>query len=88
MIDPSHLDELCPELRALLNAELVAGNQVVETSKGWPEPGSIFVLLGFPFRSTPDELPSGVSLVEVNDPHWWKAEYHHLPTHHVLGCRF
>ncbi len=34
MIDPTHLHELCCELRVLLDAEIAAGNRVAETSKG------------------------------------------------------
>lgn len=87
-VDPAHVSELCPELRVLLDAELAAGNQIVETSRGWPKPTSIFVLLASPFKPAPGTLLDGVTYLVVNDPHWWKAEYHHSPTGHVLGCRF
>lgn len=87
-IDPSHLASLCPELRTLLDAELAAGNQVVETHVGWPVDGAVFVMLGEPFKATSAGLPDGVVRREINDPHWWKAEYDHEPTKHVLACRF
>jgi|SRR6516164_3673331 hypothetical protein len=87
-INPAHLQGLCPELRILLDAELTAGNRVVETGEGWPNPSSILVMLALPFRCTPSSLPRGVEYLEVNDTHWWKAEYHHLPTSHLLACRF
>jgi hypothetical protein len=87
-IDPAHVAELCSELRGLLDSELAAGNQIAETSRGWPKPNSIFVLLASPFRATSEVLPRGVTYVDVNDPHWWKAEYHHEATGHMLGCRF
>jgi hypothetical protein len=82
------LHGLCPELRLLLDAELAAGNRVAETGAGWPNPSSILVMLAHPFRCTPSSLPPGVEYLEVNDTHWWKAEYHHLPTGHLLACRF
>lgn len=88
MIDPTHLHDLCCELRVLLEAELAAGNRVAETSRGWPLPDSIWVLLVAPFHNTPEQLPPGVRLVDVNDPHWWKQEYKHLASGSVLACRY
>jgi hypothetical protein len=87
-VQPAHIAALCPELRQFLDAELAAGNQIAETSAGWPKPHSIFVMLALPFKTTPPALPSGVTYLEVNDPHWWKAEYDHAPSGHLLGCRF
>jgi hypothetical protein len=87
-VDPDHVGELCPELRVLLDAELKAGNRITDTSKGWPKPNSIFVLLAEPFKAMPAPLPPGVNHVDVDDPHWWKGEYKHTPTGHVLACRF
>jgi hypothetical protein len=88
MIDPTHLRDLCCELRVLLEAEVAAGNQVAETSKGWPLPDSIRVLLNAPFYNSPEQLPPGVRLVDVNDPHWWKQEYKHLASGSALACRY
>jgi hypothetical protein len=78
---------LCPELYALLEEELAAGNAVRETA---PAPGSagILVLLTRSFRSTPDPLPPNVFLVPINDPHWWKSEYRCRLHPHVLACPF
>jgi hypothetical protein len=88
MIDPTHLRDLCCELRVLLEAEIAAGNRVAETSKGWPLPDSVWVLLSAPFHNTPEQLPPGVKLVDVNDPHWWKQEYKHLASGSVLACQY
>ena len=78
---------LCPELYALLEGELAAGNAVRETA---PAPGSIgiLVLLTRSFRATPEPLPANVFLVAINDPHWWKAEYRCKLHPHVLACPF
>ena len=86
--DADLLARLCPELRILLDAELAAGNRVVETFGGWPVAGAVFVMLAEPFRKRSVTLPADVVFREINDPHWWKAEYDHEPTHHVLACRF
>lgn len=80
----SALDVLHPSLRAILEAELAAGNEVVETSTGWPDPDSVFVRLRHPFRARPAALPEGVGYHESNDPHWWKAEYSSSAPRHVL----
>lgn len=87
-VEAAHLADFCPELRGLLDAELAAGNAVAETHRGWNDPTAIVVLLAFPFRAKPETLPSGVVFREVNDPHWWLAEYAHSPTNHLLACRF
>ncbi|HLU40546.1 MAG TPA: GNAT family N-acetyltransferase [Planctomycetota bacterium] len=68
------LARLVPALKAIVDAELAAGNEVVETSTDWPEPGSILVRLRRPF-CVAHGTPEGVRYAELNDPHWWKAEY-------------
>jgi hypothetical protein len=87
-LDPKHIDALAQELRVLLEDELSAGNRVVETHHGWPGQDSILVMLERPFIKKPDPLPPGVVFREVNDPHWWKAEYEHEGTRHILACRY
>lgn len=88
MVDPNHLAELAHELRVLLEDELASGNKFVETNRGWPSPDSIFVMLAKPFMKRPDELPSGVVYREINDTHYWKAEYEQQEKRHVLACRY
>jgi hypothetical protein len=79
---------LCPELQALLNAELAAGNAVVEYRTGLYAADAVLVLLAKAFRARPRDLPAGVEYREVNDPHWWKAEYFRTATKHCIACRF
>ncbi|CAG0987815.1 hypothetical protein ARNL5_02982 [Anaerolineae bacterium] len=86
-IDPAALGDLCPELRSLLEAELAAGNRVTDADRGCFSPDAVFVLLERPFTREPT-LPEGVVRVEVNDPHWWRVEYRHTVTGHVIACRF
>ena len=80
------LARLHPALREILDAELAAGNEVVETGGGWPDPDSVFVRLRDPFRTKPSPLPSGVIYTEPNDPHWWKADYSSVSPRHILAC--
>ena len=87
-IQSQRLSCFSPELKFVLEAEIAAGNAVVETHEDWPNKGSIFVMLGSPFITTPSQLPGGVTYRDVDDPHYWKAEYVHEPSAHILACRF
>ena len=86
MVDEQLLARLDPELKRLLDAEVAAGNAVVETGSGWPQKESVFVMLRDPFRVKHEKLPAGMTYTEPNDPHWWHADYGYHG--HVLACRF
>ena len=79
---------LCPELRELLNAELAAGNSVVGYRAGLYAADAVLVLLAKAFCAPPKDMPAGVEYREVNDPHWWKAEYFRPATKHCIACGF
>lgn len=82
------IGRLSPVLRTLLDAELAAGNEVQDTGADFPRPGSFLVRLRRRFRAIPAELPAGVVYRELNDVHWWQAEYEHTPAGHYLVCGF
>lgn len=82
----SALMHLHPALRSILDAELAAGNEVIDTSCETPEPGSVFVRLRRPFVTRPATLPAEVTYHEPDDPHWWRAEYTTRAPRHVLAC--
>ena len=84
--DRPALAALHPDLRSILDAEIAAGNSVVETGGGWPDADSVFVRLREPFRTKPTPLPDGVTYTEPNDPHWWKADYSSRSPRHILAC--
>jgi len=84
--DRPALAKLHPALHAILDAELAAGNEVVETGGGWPDADSIFVRLRDPFRTKQSPPPAGVVYTEPNDPHWWKADYSTVSPRHILAC--
>jgi hypothetical protein len=87
-IDQAALAALCPELRAILDAELAAGNTIAEVSRGSGKPDAVYVALRRPFQCRQLTMPPGVAFREINDPHWWKAEYEHAATGDLLVCRF
>jgi len=78
------LNDLRPELQAILDRELKAGNRVRDASRGWPDPGSVFVTLADPFHSK-YEAEGSVQYNEPNDPHYWKADYTCGEPAHVLA---
>jgi RimJ/RimL family protein N-acetyltransferase len=82
--DTRVLVQLTPSLRTLLDAELTGGNEIAETGTGRPDADSVFVRLRRPFCARPKSLPAGVDYQELNDPHWWHAEYHSRNPRHLL----
>jgi hypothetical protein len=88
MVFEEDIAALDPALKQILEKELANGNVVFETWRGWPKPETICIALGRPFSVPHLSLPEGVEFREVNDPHYWKAEYRHEPSHHMLVCHF
>lgn len=72
--DAPALAALHPTLRAVLDAELVAGNTIRDTGRGWPDPDSVVITMREKFRALPSPLPPGLEYGESDDPHWWRAE--------------
>jgi hypothetical protein len=87
VIDPVVLGDLCDDLVPLVERELAAGNTVAETYRGYPAPG-VNVWLGLPFRAQHVDLPAHVVFNNVNDPHYWLAEYACTKHNNVLACPF
>ncbi len=87
-VDTERVNQLCGELKPLLDAELAAGNRIVDTWAGWPHRDSLYIQLGSPFRAQPETLPGGVRFVAVDDPQYWKSELVCDRTHHALACSF
>ena len=79
------MNDLRPELQAILDLELKAGNRVFEASRDWPDPGSVFVTLNQPFHKKYD-VKDPVRYNEPNDPHYWKADYSCGKPLHTLAC--
>jgi hypothetical protein len=75
--------QLCPELRAILDAELAAGNSIAEVAEAW----GLGVLLVLPFRLT-HAVSDRITFRPVNDPHYWLAEYNCAEPKQFIACRF
>ena len=79
------MNDLRPELQEILDLELEAGNRVLDTSRDWPDPGSVFITLKLPFHRK-YEVKDPVRYDEPNDPHYWQADYSCGKPCHVLAC--
>lgn len=77
---------LAPPLRQILEHELASGNRIAEVL-AWPPRFSLLVILEHPFTK---DYPSqdGIEFSEVNDIHYWKAQYAHTQAMHALACGF
>ena len=75
-------------LQRFLEAELSAGNRVVD---GGPlQWGSLkrLVILGSPFLTRAWENDATLTFREINDPHYWKAEVEDAAAGEMVACRF
>ncbi|MGF7040208.1 hypothetical protein M2273_003468 [Mucilaginibacter lappiensis] len=86
MITQEHIDNFSSELTKILNSELRLGNEIVETSKGWPNEETIMVFLKSPFIGC--YKLNDIDYRDINDIHYWKAEYFDKSTNHGLACKF
>ena len=77
------------ELEKVINAELIAGNIIVETWSGnWPYDNVDVVSLQFPFRTPIKNDIVNIDFHDINDPHFWKAEYYDHENNLLLICKF
>lgn len=86
MITQSHIDQFSMVLTEILDDELELGNDIAETARGWPQSDSIIIFLAQPFKA--EYALENTEYREINDPHYWKAEYEDKLTKHLLVCRF
>ena len=86
MITQNHIDSFSPILMKILNNEISLGNTIAETSKGWPKKESVIIILKLPFFQ--GYKVEALAYKEINDVHYWKAEYFDSNTNHILACKF
>ena len=89
MINKTLIDKLSSEMKQILDAEIQAGNEIKETYQGGFSKVSddhVFVFLKYPFKGQYDV--SGICYREINDPHYWKAEYDDDINHQTIACNY
>jgi len=72
-------------LNKVFQAELAAGNRIVEQTN-WPPKCQKLVILEFRFSRHYDF--EGLHYREVSDPHYWFSEYGVASGKEVLACRY
>ncbi len=83
------IGRLSRSLKNIFDKEIVAGNEVVETYIGdWPYQDTTMVFLKKPFLTPIQRSIPGVEYRLINDPHYWKAQYHDLESKTLLCCKF
>jgi hypothetical protein len=82
----AHIDKFSSALKIILIQEIELGNEITETLKGWPDEQTIIIFLKKTFARK--YTLENVEYRNINDPHYWKAEYFDRATKHVLACRF
>ena len=87
-IDKSHIEALSSEMKKILDAELAAGNEIQQTHKGWSSPDHICVFLKYPFRASVEYDESKVKYTDIDDRHYWKAEYDDMSSSQTIACNF
>ena len=74
-------------LRNILKQELEAGNQIAKIYEGdYPREGSVMVFLVWPFKTPIPQTLNGIEYRDINDPHYWKAEYADESNNLYLCC--
>ena len=84
MTGPASL--MTPALQAILDAELTRGNTILSVGE-WPPDCRLVVQLARPFRKR-HPAPPGIVYAALNDPHYWKADYHTADHAECLACGF
>lgn len=86
-ISQEHIDKFSGILKSILDEELKAGNVIKETYNGWPTE-TTSIALEKPFKKPVIKNLPGIEFYNINDPHYWKAEYYDKVNHLILTCGF
>lgn len=91
-VDDSVVKRFTGVLKDILELELKAGNKIVETYDArdgtFPVPNSIMIFLEKPFKTPIQKDSNKIEYRDVNDPHYWKAEYFDKENLQFLFCKF
>ena len=91
MVDNSVIGKLSANLSTILQVEIAAGNEVCETSTGGFSnclDNHLFVWLKYPFKTPIRNNLPGIVYRNIDDRHYWKAEYDDIENHQTLACKF
>jgi len=91
-VDDNIVKRFTGVLKDILELELKAGNKIVETydakDGAFPMPNAIMIFLEKPFKTPILKDLDQIEYRDVNDPHYWKAEYFDTEKLQFLCCKF
>ena len=90
-LDYSLIDELSSDMKEILDNELKCGNKIKEIYKGGftnTSNDSIFIFLDYPFKAEIKHDLENVVYRNINDRHYWKAEYYDTDHNQTIACSF
>ena len=87
-IDRKVVEEFHGKLKEILDAELESGNSIREAWCGdWPKGVSV-IYLQKAFKTTIQRNLDSIEFRNINDYHYWKAEYDDKINKQMLICGF
>jgi len=89
MVDEQIVIQFHGELKMILDKELEAGNKITETWHGdWTYKDISAISLKDPFKTRIQRNLDDIVFRNINDPHYWKAEYFDSKNKLLLVCGF
>ena len=89
IIKNNNLYKLSDELEKILYNELKSGNTIREISVGgFEDKEHLFIFLNKPFIEKVIKDTKNTKYIEINDPHYWKAEYTDIKNKQTIACPF
>ncbi|MEI0580094.1 hypothetical protein [Brachyspira pilosicoli] len=87
IIKNNNLYKLSNELEKILYSELKAGNTIREISVGgFGDEKHLYIFLNKTFINKKNY--NNIKYIEINDPHYWKAEYTDIKNKQTIACSF
>lgn len=87
IIKNNKLYKLSNELEKILYNELKAGNTIREISVGgFGDEKHLYIFLNKTFINKKNY--NNIKYIEINDPHYWKAEYTDIKNKQTIACTF
>lgn len=89
IIKNNNLHKLNNELEKILYNELKAGNKIREISVGgFGDEKHLYIILNKTFITKIMNNYNNIKYMEINDPHYWKAEYTDIKNKQTIACPF
>lgn len=83
----SYLLRLKGNLRTIFDAEMEAGNSIIEIDDSWPQ-SNVNIWLKNPINPKFQDLFSDIEYTLLNDPHYWLEEYVDRKRESMLAAKF